>query len=160
MRHSSFLEINLGLLKDNFLKIQNYAPKTQLIPMVKADAYGNGLIPVSKLLLDECGVGILGCASLGEAHLILNEFPHHENQVWVFSDTEFQNEDIKKFYQDPRLVPVVHQKSDLEWLEKSRELSTLPLVIKVNTGMNRLGLSLEDLEFHLPLLKIEVSFIS
>ena len=45
MRHSSFLEINLSFLSENIGKIQHLAPKAKILSMVKADAYGNGLIP-------------------------------------------------------------------------------------------------------------------
>ena len=53
-------------------KIRSLA-KTKLIPMVKGDAYGNGMVPVSRFLVEECGEKKLGCASLGEALTLFQE---------------------------------------------------------------------------------------
>jgi alanine racemase len=153
MRHSSFLEINLSLLEKNFDLIQKLAPNAQILPMVKADAYGNGILPISKFLVNELGVKVLGCASLGEALHIFNEFPSSKIEVFVFSDTELQNKLAEQAYSQFKIIPVLHQKSDLDVVLKNHAYSHLPLVIKINSGMNRLGLVLEDLEEYLPVLK-------
>ena len=87
MRHSTFLEINLGLLQENISKIKKLAP-TKILPMVKADAYGNGLIPISRFLVQECGMSRLGCASLGEALELYRQCPELDVEMMVFSDSE------------------------------------------------------------------------
>jgi alanine racemase len=153
MRYSSSLEVNLGFLGENFDLIQNIAPRTKIIPMVKADAYGNGILEISTFLTNDCKVETLGCASLGEA-LGLKNIPSLSNvKILVFSDTSFEVEEFRKAYVDSNLIPVIHQKSDLEIILKSSDLSKLPLVLKLNTGMNRLGLSLDDLNLYLPILR-------
>src|SRR6185369_17227532 len=45
-------EISLGALKHNFKELQRLAKGSQILPVVKANAYGHGLVPVSKALLE------------------------------------------------------------------------------------------------------------
>lgn len=153
MRHSSFLEVNLGILGENFQKIKKLIPHTQILPMVKADAYGNGLIPVSRFLTQECGVKQLGCARLSEAIRLFEACPELTASMLVFSDTEMESELHRQAYSNYNITPVIHQVSDLEIFLKDKSFNKIPLVLKINTGMNRLGLSLEELEFFAPKLK-------
>lgn len=146
MRHSTFLEINLGLMAENFSLIQKLAPKAQILPMVKSDAYGHGLVPVSQFLSRDCGVKNLGCATLGEAIRLFSQCPDLDCNLMVFSDTEVQNEKAREAYQHLNIIPVIHQAADLEIVLKSPEFKKIPLVIKLNTGMNRLGFTQEQLE--------------
>lgn len=152
MRHSTYLEINLRLLQENYSKIQGMT-KAKILPMVKADAYGNGLIPVSRFLVEECGVNRLGCATLGEALFLLNQCPNLNAEMMVFSDTEISNPEIAEAYKNYAITPVLHQPSDLEAVLQNPSLRKTPIVIKLNTGMNRLGFTLEELEKISPRLK-------
>lgn len=153
MRHSSYLEVNLGILGENHQKIQKLVPKTKILPMVKADAYGNGLISVSRYLAQECGVEHLGCARLSEAMRLFEACPELTASMLVFSDTEMQSEVHRAAYINYNITPVIHQACDLEVFLKDKNFNKIPLVLKVNTGMNRLGLSLEELDHFAPQLK-------
>lgn len=152
MRHSTFLEVNLGLLQENLNKI-NRLTKSKVIPMVKADAYGNGLIPISKFLVEDCEIQKLGCATLGEAMQLFNQCPDLNAEVIVFSDTEISNPRVADVYLNLAITPVLHQASDLETVLSNSAFSKMPITIKVNTGMNRLGISLDDLVKFAPRLK-------
>lgn len=152
MRHSTFLEINLSYLQENLKKIKQLT-KAKIIPMVKADAYGNGLVPISKYLVQECGIEKLGCASLGEALHLFNQCPDLKAEMMVFSDTEISRPEVAEAYSNYAITPVLHQKSDVEAVLNNSALQKIPLVIKVNTGMNRLGLSLNELSDLAPRLK-------
>ena len=153
MRHSTYLEINLGLLAKNFNLIRTLAPKAEVIPMVKADAYGNGMIPISQFLVGDCGARVLGCASLGEAIYLMRECPDLKAEILVFSDTEMYNPEARDAYQSFNIHPVLHNKQDLDLYLKDKFFATKPVVIKINTGMNRLGLSEMDIMEYLPYLK-------
>lgn len=153
MRLSSFLEVNFGLMAQNYSMIQKLAPNAEILPMVKANAYGNGLIQVSKFLVNQMGVKNLGCASLGEAFEIFNELPSLKAKIIVFSDNELSDKKLRKAYLELDIVPVLHHPSNLEIVLKDQSFSKLPLILKLNTGMNRLGLSQNDLEGYLPYLK-------
>lgn len=153
MRFSSYLEVDLKLLGENFNRIQSLAPKAEILPMVKSNAYGNGAVAVSQFLVKECGTKILGVASLGEALQIIHEAPGLKARILVFSDTEFENPELRRNYLDHNITPILHQKSDLEVVKSDPDFKKMPLIIKLNTGMNRLGLRQEDLEEFLPLFK-------
>jgi alanine racemase len=152
MRHSTFLEVNLGLLQENLNKIKRLS-KAKIIPMVKADAYGNGLIPISRFLVEECEVKKLGCATIGEAIHLFNQCPDINAEVMVFSDTEISNPSVAEAYTNFGIIPLLHQPSDLETILTNPSFSKLPIALKINTGMNRLGLSLDELVKYAPRLK-------
>lgn len=60
-------KVNLGAIASNTAKIRERVGKrTKIMAVVKADAYGHGAIPVSKVLVD-CGIDYLGVATLEEA---------------------------------------------------------------------------------------------
>lgn len=153
MRHSSYLEVNLDLLDQNLQKIKALAPHSEVLAMVKADAYGNGLIAVSRFLSQECGVKKLGCARLSEAIRLFNECPDLNSELLVFSDTELSNQKTRQAYLNLKLTPVLHKRSDLETVLSDSDFKQIPLVLKINTGMNRLGLSLEELFEFAPRLR-------
>jgi len=152
MRHSTFLEVNLGLLQENFLKIKRFS-SAKVLPMVKADAYGNGIIAISKYLVEQCEVRTLGCASLGEALHVFNQCPDLNAEMMVFSDSEISNPELAEAYANLAITPVLHQRSDVEAVLHNPVLSKIPITLKINTGMNRLGLSLDELAELAPKLK-------
>jgi len=143
MRHSTFLEVDLKLLASNLEKVRNLAPRSEILPMVKANAYGNGLEEISTFLVRECAIKMLGCASLGEA-LMIKKLNLKDIRTIVFSDTEVGSE-FSTNYLENNLIPVLHQKSDLDFIMTNSAFDHLPLYLKLNTGMNRLGLDEEDL---------------
>ncbi len=153
MRHSSYLEINLRFLSENIGKIRSLSGKAGIIPMVKADAYGNGLIPVTQHLVREEKMKKIGVASLGEALKLTKECPDLDTEYLVFSDTEISDPKIRTAYQDYNITPVIHQPEDLNHFLGDEKMKDVPLIVKVNTGMNRLGFTLQELEENLPRLK-------
>jgi alanine racemase len=152
MRHSSFLEVNFRLLQENLTKISRLT-SAEIIPMVKANAYGNGLVPISQFLSLDCQIQKLGCASLGEAIEVNQSCPELKSEMIVFSDTEILNADAHEAYQNFRISPVIHQREELDVFLKAEAFKQVPLVMKVNTGMNRLGLTLEEIKQVAPRLK-------
>lgn len=152
MRHSTFLEVNLSLLQDNISKIKRMT-SAKILPMVKADAYGNGLVAVSRYLVQECDMKQLGCATLGEALHLFNQCPDLNAELLVFSDSEISNPEVSDAYTNFDITPVLHQTSDLDTVLSDPRFAKLPIVIKMNTGMNRLGLGLNELAEYAPKLK-------
>jgi len=153
MRYTTYLEINLELLQKNVFKIKSKAPELSLIPMVKADAYGHGLVPISNFLIEDLEVPSLGVASLGEALEILKNISLKNFQIIIFSDSEIGNPSFQFVYSEKPLIPVIHKVSDLQIFLQDRNFEKVPFYLKINTGMNRLGLTLDDIEPFLPLIK-------
>lgn len=153
MRYSTYLEVNLKLLAENVKMIQSLAPKAKLLPMVKSDAYGNGMIPVAKFLTEEMSIKDIGCATIGEAIALNEGIKGFGAECTVFSDQELYLPYVRDAYLKYNIVPVIFNTRDLEFILKDTLFKKLPLIIKLNTGMNRLGLTLEDLKPFIPGLK-------
>ncbi|MGB5769179.1 MAG: alanine racemase, partial [Crocosphaera sp.] len=66
IRQRAWVEIDLGALTHNVTQIkQLLSPKTALMAVVKADAYGHGAIAVAQTVL-KAGANALAVATLGE----------------------------------------------------------------------------------------------
>ncbi|MDR1367219.1 MAG: alanine racemase [Candidatus Accumulibacter sp.] len=134
--------IDASALRHNFARVRQYAadPKTKTWAVVKADAYGHGLLRVAHALngladgfaLLDIQEGIaLREAGYGQPILLLEGF--------------FEARDIPLCARYA-LTPAIHCIEQLEALEKARLASPLPVYLKLNTGMNRLGFTLEAIE--------------
>lgn len=132
-------EVNLQTLKDNYSKLQVFT-QSKMMPIVKADAYGHGLIPVVKTLL-ECGAERFGVALLEEALEIKAVFPGLT--VMVIGATELDHSDtlVKE-----EIIPAIFQLSHAQALSEAavKQNRTARLHIKIDTGMNRIGFREKD----------------
>ena len=152
MRQGTEFQVDLSLLTENFKLMRTFAPKNQVIFMVKSNAYGHGIVEVSEYVYKNLDINRLGVASLGEALYLREKLPELHKSIWVFSDTEITNEEINEKYLDPKVVPVISSLSQLEYVLNSK-LKSIQLVIKFDTGMNRLGIAYKEYEQVLELLK-------
>ncbi|KPA86036.1 putative alanine racemase 2 [Leptomonas pyrrhocoris] len=171
LRCSTFLEVRLPHIAHNIDLIRtHYASKATLIPMIKGNAYGNGLERVAGYIHDACRVNHFGVASLGEAVAVLKGNAHsidtgRTNHVVVFSDTELMDESVHHVYAEQnakyragngaQLAPVLGTEEQLQLFCKLRRtiFKDTPLCLKINTGMDRLGVTLERLKELTPLLR-------
>ncbi len=150
IRWSRWAEIDLEALKANVKALKGLlAPGVELLPVVKSDAYGHGLLPVARVLVNT-GVYGLGVSEVYEGlHLRQAGF---ELPIILLSGFEpYWVEDILRL----RLTPVITDVAQLEVLaQKAKQRhQKIALHLKVNTGMNRFGLEEEDLKKALDLLK-------
>lgn len=153
MRFRTRLYVNLDILSDNFSKIKTLCPQNEVLFMVKADGYGHGMIPMVKFTNRDLGIKNFGVATMGEAKRLREELNDQEFEIYTFSDIQFQNENSKELFLNQRVLPVISNFKDLNYVVTNSDFKNLPLVLKFNTGMNRLGLSPNDLEKIIELLK-------
>lgn len=149
-------EINLGTIRENFLNIQSYVgEKIEVIPVVKADAYGHGACSVS-LALKEFVKNYFAVGCTQEAvELRKNNI---DKNILILSRAGFG--DIEDLY-NYNLTPVVHDFSVLQNIidfSKSKKYR-FPIHIKFNTGMNRVGFNQTDLEEIIELYKKNKDYI-
>ncbi len=152
MRQGTEFQVDLNLLAENFRLLKTFAPKNEVIFMVKANAYGHGVIEVSEFASNELGIKRLGVASLGEA-IYLKERSKTKADIWVFSDTEITNSEVNHSYVGLGIIPVISSKRLLLFYLNSPELHAAPIVLKFDTGMNRLGIPYSEIDEILELLK-------
>ncbi len=68
----SWVEINLANLRHNLAQVQRrISGGTQVLGVVKSDAYGHGMIPVARELING-GVGFLAVSKFWEAQELRN----------------------------------------------------------------------------------------
>jgi len=128
--------IDLDALRHNLQRAQAADPKARQFPVIKADAYGHGLLPVAQALADADGFAV---ASLEEA-LVLREAGIH--QPVLLLEGFFHADELVKI-QQYQLDIVVHHAMQLDALQalaKQQDISKpITVWLKVDTGMHRLG---------------------
>ena len=124
--------INLQALAHNLSLARKAAPDSRIMAVIKANAYGHGVIPVARAL---AGADALAVASLEEAMQLREAGIRHEIVLLegVFDTGELE---LAVTHQ---LQLVVHCEEQVRWLEKFRSGASVHLWLKVDTGMNRLG---------------------
>ncbi len=133
----SWIEINLSALRENFRTIRNLTrPEAGILAVVKADAYGHGLIPVARELI-RMKVGALGVGTVEEGILIRTRIKEAVPIV-VLLGAQAEESPACFHY---RLTPIVYSYPVAERLHQEglRRKRPLPIHLKVDTGMGRLG---------------------
>ncbi len=141
MRYRTHLKVNLSIFENNIVKLKSLAKGCDILAMVKANGYGHGLVSLVSFAKREQGINEFGCATLGEAIRLRDELPSDEFEIYVFSDLQLDVPKCLDFYLTKRIIPVISCESDLETVLNNPLLKHLPLCLKFNTGMNRLGIN-------------------
>ena len=146
MYRETFALIDVAALTQNVKALHNQlADHVQLMATVKADAYGHGVIPVSKAIL-AAGADQLGVATVEEAIelreagiqapiLVYGAMPHKAAKEIIHHDlmqTVFTDEDCDAL-----------QEAAMSLGKKAR------VHVKIDTGMNRLGVKSDEEIFSL-----------
>jgi len=146
MRFRTKLVINLETFAHNLEKIKTIAPKAEPILMVKADGYGHGATALAQYAHHELGHDNFGLATLGEAIRLREDCPDAEFETYVFSDIQLKLKDHAETYLNNRLLPIISNRSDLNIVLARSEYKHFPLCLKFNTGMNRLGFEMDEID--------------
>ncbi len=152
MRYQSFLEVNLSSLVLNIENLKSRLSGQGIIFMVKANAYGHGMDVIARQAF-EVGILDFGVASLSEAVTLRNDQALLNARVYVFSENCLEDQRYHQAYSDNRIIPVIHTIDQLEIVLKESLFKHVPLCIKIDTGMNRFGISYLEIEALIKLLK-------
>ena len=128
---SAALRHNLGVAKRR-------APRSRTWAVVKANAYGHGLARTVSALAEADGLALIEL----EAALELRRAG--EKRPILLMQGFFSPGELEPIAANA-LTTVVHDAVQLAMLEKARLPSRVPVYLKVNTGMNRLGFQAEGL---------------
>ena len=131
--------IDVNAIRNNI----NYLKKktgTDLMPVLKADAYGHGLIEMSRILR-KLGIKYIGVATLGEAILLRKSGDKGRVLSWLydidgheFKDGLEMNLDIAIF--DEKLLPKIEK-----LIPSGKKIK---VTVFVDTGINRAGVPYEN----------------
>jgi alanine racemase len=138
MSRPTRLKIDLAALQNNLQRVRDIAPNSKVLAMVKANAYGHGVIPVAKALK---GADALSVASIEEG-LTLREAGITQPIVLIEGLFTSDEVDLAARYD---FTLVVHHAQQIEMLEQAGVNKTFSVWLKLNTGMHRLGINVNDL---------------
>lgn len=140
---SAILEVDLGALSDNFTTLQKYVgPDTEIAPVIKTNAYGLGAKQVAQRL-QAVGAKQFFVATFEEGLALRNTLKHSPiiilNGLWPEVMPEAATQ---------KLTPVLSNINQIrDWKKTAQSFGrTLPFWLQVDTGLNRLGLTLEEAE--------------
>ncbi len=139
----SWVEVNLGFLEENILNIKNSIKNVQnksLMAVIKADGYGHGSLMTAPTLL-AVGIDSLGVASIDEGIelrenkincpiLVLGAVP-----VWAFEAALDYDIEVSIFNEE-------HVEAAKMLYERTNK--KLKVQVKIDTGMNRIGINYKD----------------
>jgi alanine racemase len=129
--------VDTGALRHNLQRVRAAAPGARVMSVIKANAYGHGLVPAAKALFATDGYAVarleeglaLRAAGLAQRVLLL-EGVFDADQLDAAVQQSF---DL-----------MVHSPEQLQLLESRGRRGELRVWLKVDTGMNRLGFRVED----------------
>lgn len=131
--------VHRGALRRNLARIRERSPAAQVMAVVKADGYGHGLERVARALADADAFGV---ASIADGERI--RATGLDNRVVVLSGIDEPGDlALMRRY---RLEPVIHHGQQLAWLEADRDTRPLPVWLKADTGMHRLGFAPDQVQ--------------
>jgi len=124
--------IDIGALKRNLAVVRRHAPRSRVLAVIKANAYGHGLVRAARALSDADGYGLIELESavrLREAgfrqRILLLEGYFEPNELPVLAEHG--------------IAAVVHHADQIRMLKELPKEAGLDIFVKLDTGMNRLG---------------------
>lgn len=139
----TWADVSLASLRQNFRTVQKHVGLgVTVCAVVKADAYGHGAVECSRALEGE-GAKWLGVTSLDEA-IPLREAGIQSNVLLMTGFWRGEESEIIR----QRLTPTVWELWHIESLDRAASslgVTRHPVHLKVDTGMGRLGVAVEQL---------------
>ena len=138
MSRPSVVTVDIQALRDNFLLAQSLAPQSKTMPMVKANAYGHGAIPVAKALEDLAQA--FGVACIEEA---LDLRKAGIKLPILLLEGTYSAEEVPVAAQE-NLWLMVENQPQVEAIVRAKINSPVNVWIKLDTGMHRLGFPAQE----------------
>ena len=137
--YNSYLEIDFEKMKESYRKVQAAAGRREVIPVMKANAYGIGLAPMADFLVHHMGAKVLAVAQTVEG-VRLRQAGFQSPDIMLLGPAP---EHAVPYGVENRLMLPVFRRENALMVEKAAaRLGTKARVqIKINTGMNRIGVT-------------------
>ena len=132
MRSLIRAEVSATAMRANLARIRELAPSSQVMAVVKANAYGHGLVPAALCLADADAFAV---ARLEEALALRGA---GVRKPVVLLEGVFNAEQLLEAAHQ-NLQIVVHEQEQLALLEAAGAAHRFVVWVKIDTGMNRLG---------------------
>lgn len=136
MTRATRADIHLDALQHNLAVLRQRAPRSRIMAVIKANAYGHGIEAVAPALSD---ADMFAVACVNEADRV--RACGVDTPIMLLEGAFSADEQLHAARQGYELV--IHKFEQLDWLcEYSGP--ALPVWLKVDTGMNRLGFRTEE----------------
>ncbi|MFA7268676.1 MAG: alanine racemase [Sterolibacterium sp.] len=139
--------VDLHALRHNYAVARQHAGSARVWAVLKANAYGHGLLRVARALAETAeGFALIeleGAVALRQAGL---------DQPILLLEGFYRAAELPVFAQHG-LTPVLHSMHQVEMLVAASLPTSLPVYVKLNTGMNRLGFNAGELPAVMQALK-------
>lgn len=133
---STVMEIDTKAFKHNIEEIKKYTPKHQIMPIIKANAYGTYLNKEIELVKE---FDIVGVAKVDEG-IKLREIGY-KNNILILNQPD--TIELNKIIEYNLTIGI----SSKEFLNSLKEINKeLKVHLEIETGMNRTGINLSELE--------------
>ena len=136
----SRLTIDLDALSANYRALRDAASGAEVAPAVKADAYGLGAAIVADRLWDE-GARSFYTARLSEGLTLRQSLGDRDATIHVLDGV---TPGSASAIEEARLTPVLNSLPQIEAWNSHARGGRLTATLHIDTGMNRLGLRLEE----------------
>jgi alanine racemase len=139
---TAILTIDLDALGANYRRLRDLASPAECAAVVKADAYGLGMAQAAPALA-RAGCRTFFVATLGEATALRALLP--QAIIYVFSGLMPETAEL---YRASDLRPVLNSAEEIkEWASFcAGRGEQLPCAVHIDSGMNRLGLSADEVD--------------
>jgi alanine racemase len=129
--------ISAAALAHNLAIARQHAGAAKVWAVLKANAYGHGLLRAAQALSAADGYAVLDFVDALKLRSAGVDKPI------LMLEGYFKPEDIALLSRH-RLTPVIHNIEQVEWLEKTPPEAPIDVYLKVNSGMNRLGFAVDN----------------
>jgi alanine racemase len=138
--------VDLDALRSNYRSLEQLAAGRKVIAVVKADAYGHGVIPVARALC-QMGCSMLAVVTLKEAMEL--RAAQIKVPILLLGGVGTAQEASRVLALN--LVPVLHHRRHLEFVAQAVQAAQgqstpCDVQVEVDTGMRRMGVSVSEAE--------------
>lgn len=140
-QYAGVLQINLSAIRSNWRSMHDRFQGRHCGAVIKANAYGLGVAPVAQALFSE-GCRHFFVATFDEGVQVKRLLPNSV-RIYVLQGCKRGTE---KYFVERGLTPVLFSLPMVERWLRLRSAGEKSCAIKVNSGMNRLGLAPEELQ--------------
>jgi len=129
--------VDTGAIKHNLTVVRGHAGESRIWAVIKAGAYGHGLECTARALQDADGFAML---DFEEAIRVRRA---GVDKPVLLLEGIFKPQDVA-LLTEHRLTPVFHNIEQIEIIEKATLDRPIDAYLKVNSGMNRLGFTVDN----------------
>ncbi|GAB4265284.1 MAG: alanine racemase [Methylomicrobium sp.] len=134
MTPAAYVTLNLDAVNHNLTVVKRYAPQAKVMAVIKANAYGHGLLRIASQLE---GIDSFAVARVDEGIRLRKAGMTQRIAIMEGFTCAQELDDLIEY----RLDPLIHSFGQLEIIERCSTAAAIDIWLKIDTGMNRLGFS-------------------